>query len=265
MASNYWMKLWIELLDDPKMGRLSDNLWRRFFECCLMAKELNQGGKLPRVEDIAWRLRVDQEALEQELDVLSRNGLIEYMADNPLDGYWFVVNFNKRQAKMLAAERMRRKREHDKKRDYYSSGNVSVTIRNTETEEETEEETDLTPSTADFPFKTKTLRQEAVDESIGRRLMEKVLYPLTNKAEEKFYLVYQLVGEYGEEETLAALKGAYSKWVGTLRQDKSGNYNPHNYGWVDWGVEILSGYGLRTGEKPDPYQSILDKLEGSIQ
>jgi len=142
MASNYWMKLWIEVIDDPKMGRLSDNLWRRFFECCLIAKELNQGGRLPTVPDVAWRLRVDQETLELEFDQMARVGLLEYIADQVLDGHWLITNFVRRQSKMNPSERMRRKREQDRKRDSYGTCYEPVTVRNTETETETETETD---------------------------------------------------------------------------------------------------------------------------
>lgn len=117
MATKYWIKIYHEVLDDPKMGRLPDNLWRRFFECCLLAGEANrddgdpQNGRLPSTEDMAWRFRVDEEKLRQELNDMARRGLIEYRADNPLDGYWFVTSFDKRQSKMPKAEYMRRLRQ----------------------------------------------------------------------------------------------------------------------------------------------------------
>ena len=28
-SNNYWMKLWFDILRDPKMGMLPDRLWRR--------------------------------------------------------------------------------------------------------------------------------------------------------------------------------------------------------------------------------------------
>lgn len=142
MASNYWAKIWIETLDDRKVASLPDNLWRRFFECVLLAKEINQSGRLPPVEDIAWRLRVDVDTLSQELDALARRDLVDYRADEVLDGYWFVVNFEKRQARMTGAERVKRHRESAVKQLYNDSCNDSVTKRYTETETESEEETE---------------------------------------------------------------------------------------------------------------------------
>ena len=117
MATKYWIKLYHEILDDPKMGRLPPNLWRRFIECCLLAGELNyddddpQNGRLPPTADMSWRLRVDEETLAQELDALARRGLVEHRADEVLSGYWFVTAFNKRQRKMSKAEYMRRLRK----------------------------------------------------------------------------------------------------------------------------------------------------------
>lgn len=116
MATKYWIKFYHEVLDDPKMGRLPDNLWRRFFECCLLAGEANrddgdpENGRLPPISDIAWRFRVEEETLRGEFDDMARRGLIEYRADVVLDGYWFVTSFDKRQTKMSKAEYMRRLR-----------------------------------------------------------------------------------------------------------------------------------------------------------
>jgi hypothetical protein len=117
MATKYWIKLYHEILDDPKMGRLSDNLWRRFFECCLLAGEAGYddddplNGRLPSPSDMSWRLRVDEERLLSELEALAKKGLLEYRADSILDGYWFVVQFNQRQRSMSKAEYMRRLRK----------------------------------------------------------------------------------------------------------------------------------------------------------
>ena len=132
MASKYWIKLYHEILDDPKMGRLSDSLWRRFIECCLLAGELDADGALPPVMDMAWRLRMDETALTNELDQLARFGMLEYRADNPLAAYWNVTKFAERQAKMSAAERMARHRERQKKDAYYGDSYATVTNRNTD-------------------------------------------------------------------------------------------------------------------------------------
>jgi hypothetical protein len=107
MASKYWIKLYHDLLDDAKMGRLRDRLWRRAIECFLMAGELDEGGWLPSLEDMAWKLmRGNEELLESELVELASVGILEQR-----DGRWFVTNFATRQAAVSASERGKRFRK----------------------------------------------------------------------------------------------------------------------------------------------------------
>lgn len=117
MAANYWIKLYMEILDDPKMGRLPCNLWRRFVECCLMAGESREAGFLPDLATLAWRLRVDERTLHQELTSLADFGLLELKPYNPFDTRWFVVNFAKRQAASSVTERVKRHRERNRNTD----------------------------------------------------------------------------------------------------------------------------------------------------
>jgi len=118
MASNYWIKLYLDILSDPKMGRLSDNHWRRFIECCLLAGDLGQDGRLPPLCDIAWKLRVEEEALKAEFDHLARIGLLDFI-NTPLDEHWVVTNFAKRQAPLTASERGKLFRKRQRKQQYY--------------------------------------------------------------------------------------------------------------------------------------------------
>lgn len=94
MASKYWIKLYHEIVDDPKMGQLPDHLWRRCIELFLIAGEHNQSGKLPDLSDTAWRLRTNGEMLEAELNDLARFGIT-----NLVNGHWRVTNFTDRQGK----------------------------------------------------------------------------------------------------------------------------------------------------------------------
>lgn len=94
MASKYWIKLYHEIVDDPKMGQLPDHLWRRCIELFLIAGEHNQSGQLPNLDDTAWRLRTNSEMLEAELNDLARFGIT-----NLVDGAWQVTKFRERQGK----------------------------------------------------------------------------------------------------------------------------------------------------------------------
>jgi DNA-binding transcriptional regulator YhcF (GntR family) len=144
MASKYWIKLFHEILDDPKMARLADDCWRRSIELFLLAGDYAKGGLLPPFPDIAWRLRVEESALLQSLQELQSFGIIE-KTDG---GNWFVTHFKERQNAESPAERMRRFRDSQQKKEYHATtpSDNPVTDRNAdidkdkEVEEESEQE-----------------------------------------------------------------------------------------------------------------------------
>lgn len=127
MPSKYWIKLYHEILDDPKMGRLPDILFRRTIEVFLLAGDFNQGGLLPSLSDMAWRLRANEESLESDLIELIRHGIIKQDG-----GDYSVAHFAERQAAMSPAEKMRRQRAEKKKDEYYQFVPDPVTGRVTE-------------------------------------------------------------------------------------------------------------------------------------
>lgn len=177
MATKYWIKFYHEALDDPKTARLPDNLWRRFFECCLLAGEAGyedddpQNGRLPSVADMSWRLRVDEETLSTELDALARKGLIEYRANAVLDGHWFITRFNERQRKMSKAEYMRRLRSERAGMlpDSYQTSYQSVTNGNADIDKDIDKirlDVDIAPNGANAHTKPPTSQPEYIPEPI---------------------------------------------------------------------------------------------------
>jgi len=93
MASKYWIKLYHEILHDPKMGKLPDGVWRRAIEMFLLAGELDDDGQLPPIADMAWTLRLDEGVLRKDLDAL-----VEAEIVIETDGHWVVTNYTKRQS-----------------------------------------------------------------------------------------------------------------------------------------------------------------------
>jgi len=123
MAGNYWIKLYTEILDDPKMAMLDDHLWRRFYEFCLVAGKNNKSGELPTVDQMAWLLRTDASGLQDDVTNLVEIGLLSWEGDALI-----VTNFSKRQEKMSNAERQIKYRSALHKEEYYC--NEPVTERN---------------------------------------------------------------------------------------------------------------------------------------
>lgn len=144
MSSYFFIKLYHEVLHDPKMGRLTDDLWRRTIEIFLLAGEhaaarhlstSQNDGLLPPVDDMSWTLRLSVEKLESDLAALEKYNI----TSKTIGGQWLVVNFAKRQAAIEGAERVAAHRDRSKKEQYYESetpllndSNESVTSRYTE-------------------------------------------------------------------------------------------------------------------------------------
>jgi len=144
--ADYWIKLYHEILDDPKMATLPDRLWRRSVELFLIAGKLcsDKSGVLPDTRQLAWLLRMQTDELQADIDQLVSTGIVESIPNG-----WLIVNFNKRQSPATSAERVRQHRERKQKEQYY--GDVTdlkrnVTQINRLTESETESETETTSS-----------------------------------------------------------------------------------------------------------------------
>ena len=108
MASKYWIKLYHEVLEDPKVGMLSDRLFRRMIQTFLLAGERDKAGYLPSLSDMSWRFRVDQDVLETELNELAMVGILTLSG-----GTWIVTNFALRQMAISNSERAKRWRERN--------------------------------------------------------------------------------------------------------------------------------------------------------
>jgi len=139
MKSYYWIKLYHEILDDAKMGRLPDRLWRRAIELFLMAGEEHDGGNLPSLADMAWRLRLDDDVLLNDLQELAQVNIVTQRDD----GSWFVTNFAERQGAMGDAERQRRYRERQHRTQYYGNDTRDETVTKCNTDVDIDVDKDI--------------------------------------------------------------------------------------------------------------------------
>jgi DnaD/phage-associated family protein len=152
MTQPYWIKLYLEILNDPKMSRLSDRLFRRTIELFLIAGSNDRSGVLPPVADIAWQLRQPLQKITSDLQSLQDVGILTQE-----NGDWTVTNFELRQSPADAKERVRRYREARKQEQYqplqdndvtqnvtksYNNVTTAETNRYTDTDTDTDTETD---------------------------------------------------------------------------------------------------------------------------
>lgn len=121
-----WFKVYVEILDDSKMGRLSDRLWRRSMEMFAFARKWGDDGELPPIPDMAWTLHLTEDELTADLEALA--ALPRPIIQRRGDG-WIVTNFVTRQAPETDEGRQAAKRVRDRavKPDVTSRDN-SVTV-----------------------------------------------------------------------------------------------------------------------------------------
>ena len=255
-----WAKLWIEMLDDRKTAALPDSSWRRFVECILLAMEKNEGGLLPSVPDMAWRLRVTPETMNDDMTRLALGGLVELVDD----GVWKVTNFAKRQAAMPMADRVASFREREKKKRRQPESNVTVTSQKRDgnegvTKSYTEEkridknrleEREIARVTADEPAPSK-YPTPTPSMTANLHPAVKAMYQVTTYWPGEIAHPV-IIEKLGDTPNIKALERAYQLWI-------SRGYNPKNYDGIgEWYKELALDMTWkppaqsRQGEKKQP-------------
>ncbi len=124
MASYQWIKLYDEILDDPKMGRLSDGAYRFCINLFLLAsRQEARDGSLPDMCDIAWVLRLDEKTATSHLEELVKAEIVASEG-----GKVAVKNFSARQGRIEPAERMK---QHRGRKQKAGAGNKPVSPEET--------------------------------------------------------------------------------------------------------------------------------------
>jgi len=135
--ADYWIKLYHEILDDPKMATLPDNVWRKVIELFLVAGRMNKDGEIPDAKQIAWMMRCDQEIIEKALIEIEKIG-IAVKTDNG----WIIQQFKKRQGKISGADRTKASREKSHRGEYYCNDSVT-SLKRYVTQIRTDTDTDI--------------------------------------------------------------------------------------------------------------------------
>lgn len=123
-----WLRLYRDAIYKPKVGRLVlDEIG--FWAACLMMSD--DDGRLPKIEDVAWALRLPVGQAEAYMLSLERNALVtRYVTDSVTT--WQLHDFAEHQRKSdygdTGAERQRKFREAKKARK--SADSKPVTKRN---------------------------------------------------------------------------------------------------------------------------------------
>jgi hypothetical protein len=204
MSTRYWIKLYHEILDDPKMGRLSDTLFRRTIELFLIAGDFDREGELPALADISWRLRLPEDTLKTEMEELRSLGILT-LADS---GDWIVTHFNQRQSAEPPSKRMRRYREalqtHKSRYDPVTKRNADIDV-DIDTDEEKEEDADEDHNGSSC----------IPSDELVKIFIEHTNIPLNTGGEEKWTKALFRLKEAGvmKEDIISALGECYQKGI----------------------------------------------------
>ena len=125
-----WFRLHLEILDDYKVSSLSDHEFRTWIKLLCIAA--NTMGKLPSVEEIAFRLRFTTARTQSVLSRLIELRLIDEVAGGLIPHNWDVWQYKSD----CSTERVRSHRETFQKRSRNGHCNVSETPSDTDTDTE---------------------------------------------------------------------------------------------------------------------------------
>jgi hypothetical protein len=122
-----WFRLYDDLLNDPKVQKLSGETFKLWINLLCIASK--HGGVLPSLDDLAFQLRLPALVCKTEIDTLKAAGLID--GDKKLKPH----GWEKRQYKSdTSTERVKRFRER--------SSNVAETVNETVPDTDTETDTE---------------------------------------------------------------------------------------------------------------------------
>jgi len=153
MAAGYWLKLYTEILENPEYYRLSDNAKLGIYELLIVAKKVDQDGKLPTLEDLAFYTRRDEAWWTPVIQELQKIKFL-IMDDS---GSLVIRNFSTRQAPVDDAERKRQERAKKHRMEFEDTPShapvteLSRFVMESRDREETEAEAEKSREDADVP------------------------------------------------------------------------------------------------------------------
>ncbi len=139
-----WLRLYVDILDDEKIARMSDRTYRIFTYLLLLSREREQEGTIDMsLGDVAWRLRMPEKDIAKAIaDLKALNILFE---DNSSIQF---INWSKRQFRSddvnSRVQRFRGKKIN-KHETFHETLRETLDVTAPETETETETETEKKP------------------------------------------------------------------------------------------------------------------------
>lgn len=128
-----WLRLYTEVLNDPKVQKLDGNSFKFWINLLCCAKEYSNDGILPDVPGIAFHLRIKEETAQKYLEKMVESGLVDFEVNCYVIHSWHTRQYES-DNDPTALDRKRRERDRKKNVTEMSRvtsrtchGNVTVT------------------------------------------------------------------------------------------------------------------------------------------
>lgn len=143
-----WFRLYNEIIDDPKIAKLSDFSFSAFIKLMAFCSDRDNAGVISdSLQDVCWRLRMRPEKLRIAISDLEKAEIIKRE-----DGRLVLINWEKRQFKSDdIKQRVRRFRGAPRNVTRNVTRNVSCNALDTDTDTDTETEEDKSVCAAHAP------------------------------------------------------------------------------------------------------------------
>ena len=262
--ANSWLKLYHETLNDPKMGTMSDHLYRRTIELFLLAGQENRNGLLPPLTQIAWALRTTVNDATLCLQELTELGIITKLPE----GEYIVTHFSDRQNSNLSdAERSQRQREKQKASRELSDARHADNVTDethTVTQTVTQSSDEQSRITRDGKLKNVTLdKDKDIDKDKEEELINNTL---ANASDARGKKPQPEKFPYGSQRNVMLTQGEYAKLCEQFPDADSkieamslyfashgnaGKYKSHYATALNWARMAKE---RESGKKPEPKQ-----------
>ena len=211
-----WIKLYTEIISDPKMGRMSDKLFRRTIELFLIAGKEDNDGILPPVEDIAWMLHATGKEIQTSIDDLKKLGVVS----ETKSGEFVVTNFTARQDSDLTKSEIN-KRYYEKskkaKSEIQTDKNLNSDLNTSENSDEIQTEFSKNQT---LDIEEEVEEEVEVEEELKERDREKETRALKTASKHKF-------GQFGHVLLTDAEYGKLCKRFGPSTDSKIQNLDDY--------------------------------------
>lgn len=211
-TKNQWFRFYSEVLNDHKVQSLDPTTFKGWINLLCLANDYE--GKLPSIEEIAFKLRLSQHSARELVDALVLHGLVDIEPDGSLTPH----NWSGRQFRSdVSTERVRKHRQKKQENECETQGNVSHGTERNVSETSTETETDTEADTeTDKKSKTGTRGSRLPDDwTLPDEWRDWVLVNVPSFPEEKIDDVAEQFANYWQ--ALSGAKATKRDWFKTWK------------------------------------------------